>query len=526
MFLFLPVTSSSATSSVQPSAALRALAVVAVLYVLLWTVAPPMLSPSFPLDVVESLSWGREWQWGYYKHPPLAPELLHVFFLLFGRFGPFLLSQLCIAATLWLVWCTGRRLMSPDRALLGAVLTMGVVYYTFPALEFNHNIAQMPLWAALGYALLMALQQGRLYHWLLLGALAGVGLLTKYSVAILLIAQALYLLLGPDRRCLRQPGPWLALLVMALVFLPHGMWLYQSDWLPFSYASERAAAVGVHTRLGAISFLGAQILSHLPMLVIVLIAALWARRQARAVAPETGPWRLQTQNAAYLLAVALLPGLLLTTLGLVTGARVRDMWGSPMWMFSGLLVMACLSDRWFQPMRERLLRGVTVWLVLVSLLTGAYLAWGAQWRQRPARMDWPAAAMATQAETAWAQHSHCRLDVVAGDYWLAGLVATASPQGPSVLITRDPRFSPWVTTQRLKQHGALWVWQLDPGGADPQAPAPLDAVQDDPALQLFQGQWDIPWPYAPRSEPLTMGWRAYVPKGCVQAAPSPPGAAG
>jgi hypothetical protein len=27
---------------------------------------------SLPLDVVsDGLSWGHEWQWGYYKHPPL-----------------------------------------------------------------------------------------------------------------------------------------------------------------------------------------------------------------------------------------------------------------------------------------------------------------------------------------------------------------------------------------------------------------------------------------------------------------------
>ena len=87
------------------------MAVWAVAYGLLWSIVPPLLSSSFPLDVAESLSWGREWQWGNYKHPPLAPWVLHSFYWAFGKAGPFLLSQLCIAATLWLVWRSALRLM-------------------------------------------------------------------------------------------------------------------------------------------------------------------------------------------------------------------------------------------------------------------------------------------------------------------------------------------------------------------------------------------------------------------------------
>lgn len=235
--LFVPffVKTSSPSSASLP----RAVVLCALLYILVWTLFPVVLGQSFPLDVVESLSWGREWQWGYYKHPPLAPIVLHLFYVVFGQLGPFLLSQLCIAATLWLVWCTGRRLMDAERAWVGALLAMGVAYYSYPALEFNHNIAQMPFWAGLGYCLVLALQGGRWWQWLLLGVVAGLGMLTKYSVGILLLCFGLYIVLTPQRRVLLQPGPWLAVAAMALVFLPHLLWLQHSDWLPFAYAGMR-----------------------------------------------------------------------------------------------------------------------------------------------------------------------------------------------------------------------------------------------------------------------------------------------
>lgn len=498
--------------------------VAALLYLLAWSLVPPLLSSSFPLDVVESLTWGREWQWGYYKHPPLAPWVLHLFWRAFGEVGPYLLSQVCIATTLWFVWCTGRRLMAPERALIGTVLTMSVFFYTRPALEFNHNIAQMPVWAALGWCLLAALQDGRKRQWLLLGVLAGLGMLTKYSVGILLACLGLYLVLSPARRVLRQSGPWLGLALALIVFAPHLVWLWQTDWLPLAYASRRAAAEGGShgARLAAVMFLGTQLLNHLPMALIVLVAALGARRALRrAAAPHTSPasvgWRLHTPWPGYLLALALGSGLLVTLLGLLLGLRLHDMWGVPMWAFSGLLVAASLPTAWLEPMRPRLLRGLAVWLVLISVVCGAYQAYGAQWRHRPSRTDWPEAALGAQAQTAWNAQSKCPLDTVAGDYWLAGMVVVASPDRPSVLVNGDARFSPWVTEQRLRDHGALWIWQDSaPGQPAATPPAPLNQLQPGPGMRWHEGVWSTAWPHDPAGQPLTVHWRAYVPEACAR----------
>ena len=72
-----------------------------------------------PLDVVEGTAWGREWQWGYHKGPPLFPWIV-------GALDPlpdevrlaavYLVSQLCIAATFFGVWQLGIRLFSRAEA--------------------------------------------------------------------------------------------------------------------------------------------------------------------------------------------------------------------------------------------------------------------------------------------------------------------------------------------------------------------------------------------------------------------------
>lgn len=494
----------------------RSVLIVAAVYVLAWSLLPPLLSHSFPLDVVESLTWGREWQWGNYKHPPLAPWVLHLSWRAFGAVGPYLLSQMCIAATLWFVWRTGCRLMTPERALLGTVLTMGVVFYTRPALEFNHNIAQMPIWAALGFHLLAALQDGRLRHWLALGLWAGLGLLTKYSVAIMLATLGLYLLVSPARQALRQKGPWLALGLAALVVAPHVSWLVQTDWLPLAYARDRADDTTSNhgMRWSALDFLITQALNHLPLAAIALASLVLAHRKTRDQFP-TADWRLHTDWPGYLLKLSLASGLLVTALGMVMGLRLRDMWGVPMWAFSGLLVAAAIPGARLRAMRQPILRGTVLWLALASLLSGAYLAWGGEWRQRPARTDWPAAALGTQAQGTWDTLSKCPLDTVAGNYWLAGLVAVTSSAQPSVLIYGNPKYSPWITPSLLQAHGALWIWQPD---VEPAAspPEPLGSVAANTPFEQREGQWSIPWSHDRSAAPLVVRWRAYIPQACAK----------
>ena len=49
----------------------KTLAVVLALHLVVWTALPALLSHNLQLDLIEDLALGREWQLGYWKHPPL-----------------------------------------------------------------------------------------------------------------------------------------------------------------------------------------------------------------------------------------------------------------------------------------------------------------------------------------------------------------------------------------------------------------------------------------------------------------------
>ena len=184
--------------------------------VLIWTLVPFLAGRSLPLDVVsDGLSWGHEWQRGYYKHPPLPSWEVEAFFDAFGDVGPYLLSQISIGVTYAFVFLLGRELMPARWAAAGTLLTACVYYFSIPTPEFNHNVAQMPLWAAATYFYYLAITSRGLRWWLLLGAVCGLAMLTKYASGVLLAIFAIHLFSAPHRRALLKDAGLLAVISAA-----------------------------------------------------------------------------------------------------------------------------------------------------------------------------------------------------------------------------------------------------------------------------------------------------------------------
>ena len=492
------------------------------LYFTAWSILPVFISSSVSLDVSEGINWGHEWQWGYYKHPPLSSWILYSFYKLFGHIGPYLLSQLYVLLTLVLIYQLGKKIWSPTTTLIGSALTLAVLYYTYPSLEFNHNVAQFPIWAGLYLAFYQSLTQNRLRDWILLGVLGGLGMLTKYTVIFLLIPMALYLVLPKQWPLLRQPKPWIAVFVMLTVFAPHLYWLITHDWLPLSYASGRsqevnAGAYNIKRHFSWISFITAQLVAHIPLLIIL------ALNRKRLVSIHE--YKKSVPHDALLLwYMWLSPIAVLIVLSLVFGIGLRDMWGMPMWALSGLLAASFIAPANELLTVTKLRKAIIIWLSVATVLMIVYVGFGDKIRHKPSRMQWPEQALAIQAQTTWQSLSSCNLDSVSGEPWLGSLVAMNSGF-PSQMISGPASHSPWMNTRRLQEHGTLVMWQK---GEENIALPLLGDVSVITATELTsnhankntlvkqQGQWRIDWRDNKVKKPLLINWVAYVPSRCFQ----------
>jgi hypothetical protein len=189
-----------------------AFCVFAALHLVVWAALPAALYPNLPLDLIEALIYGREWQLGYDKLPPLPWWMVEVVYRLFGPdLFYYALAQVVVVVTFAAVWALARPLVGTVGALVALLILDGLHYVNFTAAKFNHDVIQLPFWALAGYAYWAALKQGRMLHWVLLGVSVGLALWAKYFVIVLALPLALFVVADRDaRRTLATPGSRLA----------------------------------------------------------------------------------------------------------------------------------------------------------------------------------------------------------------------------------------------------------------------------------------------------------------------------
>ena len=123
----------------------RALAVILVFHTVVWTALPALLYANLPLDLIEALTYGREWQLGYDKLPPLPWWLVEIVYRLTGHdFAYYLLAQAAVVAALWLVFLTARPMAGSVGALIAVLIIDGLHYFNYTAAKFNHDVIQLP----------------------------------------------------------------------------------------------------------------------------------------------------------------------------------------------------------------------------------------------------------------------------------------------------------------------------------------------------------------------------------------------
>lgn len=467
--------------------------------VIVWTAIPWIFSWSLPLDVVsDGIAWGHEWQWGYYKHPPLPSWLSELFFDALGNLGPFLLSQIAVAATYLFVFLLGRAFLPVRWAAAGALLLAGVYYFSVPTPEFNHNVAQMPLWAAAAFFYYRAWRGGSWRWWLALGVAAGLGLISKYSTGVLLaVMLAHFVRTRGIRSLVVGVGPLVAILACGAVVAPHVVWLFRNHFPTLHYAVGRA---GTETTLfGRIAapakFLLAQAADIAPAFLAAAFASLLGFRSAKA---------LRDENFRFLLWLTLGPPLLTVFLALAADLGTRDMWGAPMWNLTGLLLASAAFQCGANPRWPRLALSTALLFVLglaVWLLSNVFVP---QIEQKPSRIQWPARAMSQSFAAVFAAETHAPLRIVAADGWLAGLVAMDARPRPSVFIDASFEKSPWVTPQRLARQGALVLWRVRANSSPPPA---LRHLTDMRAVGIMS----FAWPATPGAAPLRIGYAVVRP---------------
>src|SRR5215470_16297789 len=93
----------------------------ALLQALLWTLVPTFFYAAPPGQLPEVIAVGHEFRLGTYLGPPLAFWLANLAYI-FGKFGVYLLSQICVVVTYWAVFQLGTAIVGARHAALAVLL--------------------------------------------------------------------------------------------------------------------------------------------------------------------------------------------------------------------------------------------------------------------------------------------------------------------------------------------------------------------------------------------------------------------
>ena len=269
-------------------------------------------------DDAEQLIFSQSWKWGYgFGNPPLYTWLM---IPVQQVLGPTVLSATlvkfgCLAATYLGLYRAGLlSLLTPPLARLAALGAFLIYYIAWDAvLGYSHSILLMALCVATYVVILALRRDGDLLLYAALGLLIGLGMLAKYGYG--LYALALVLAAFPDRDLrarLFAPRILLSLLLAALVFLPHGLWILEHLRGVESVATDRfttgdgAGALAV-AWTGTASAIGAAISFSMPLAAILILLFPRAFRRLGPRGAESAAFRrLLTRFFLWLMAIVIL----------------------------------------------------------------------------------------------------------------------------------------------------------------------------------------------------------------------------
>ncbi len=490
-------------------------------HLVVWTLVPALVSWNLQLDLVEDLALGKEWQLGYWKHPPLPWWIADLVYRLTGQIDAiYVLGPLAAVVCLYAVWLLGREVVGETKALIAVVALEAVHYYNFSVVKFAHDQMQLPFWALTGLFFWRAIVRGRLFDWMLAGLFLAGAFWSKYAVFALAATLGLILLIDPfARRAWRAPGPYMMALVFLVVIAPNVWWLINNDFMPLHYVDDRAAPARhwYDYVLFPLRWSGGQFLYLLPALI--LLALLYWRRHGKqapvAAAPSSAHSRgggnpesslvspgsplsrgragesepTQAANALdeaafnrrYVAALALGPFAVTTIIALVLGRQPIALWGYPLWSFVPLAVLM-----WWPPALDvaqlrRFAAGALA--VLIAFPLGFAIAeLGEPFiRDRSKATQFPGALLAELITREWRERTGTPLKYVGGaivinqEWWgprrlpgagqfAANNVAVYSPDRPHVIVEGELAISPWINATDLERHGAVLLWQPNEEG--------------------------------------------------------------
>ena len=396
-------------------------------HLVLWTLVPSLTNNNLPLDTIEALAWGSNLDWGFNKHPPASAFFLEVFYQIFGAqdWAYYLLSQIFLVIAFLVVFKFAEEIFRNKTLSLISVLLLEGIYF------FNVNVCQLPFWAACVFYSwkLFNNKEIDLKDCLWLGLFASIGFLSKYLFIYLLIAiDLLFFFTIFIKKYKKFDFKYLISLEVFIVLLvPHLIWLINNDYITITYGLARTGLENsnlLNHIINPLIFLAKQTIILIPFFIMSFFLVQKLKFKIS----------LKDKKLLFLIFINLVPIGLMFLTSMLTGSKIRTMWMTPFYLFSGVLIVYIFQAQINLKKLKSFLLSFVI-LFTISLFSYAYISI----TETDKRTDYPGKAIAIKTKYAWSQDHKEAINVVLGDEWNAGNLSYHLKSRPvwEGLITKD-----------------------------------------------------------------------------------------
>jgi dolichol-phosphate mannosyltransferase len=267
---------------------------------------------------------------GYLDHPPMVAWLIHLGTMLFGNteFGVRFGAYVCWLVTALFSYKLTYRIFNKSAAFRALMLIAALPIFFGAGLLMTPDAPLIACWSGTLYFLYRALMDEKRIAWLGVGVCLGLGMLSKYSIALLGPAILLFLIVDPrSRRGVLEPAPYLAAGIALVLFSPVIIWNYQHGWASFLFQGPQRLAgefiFSLHELIGSI------LLLLTPTGFAAALSILIFRKTCRADLPP-GPGGSKGRNYSFGLIFLLVPLSVFITFSLSKSIKLN--WTGPLWL--------------------------------------------------------------------------------------------------------------------------------------------------------------------------------------------------
>lgn len=318
------------------------------------------------------LSSARVLHWSYFDQPPLSLWIIWLTKTLLQTESPLWLRLpfvLMFSLSTWTIYRIGARYRSEWAGFFAALITnISVLFSLSIGAWLQPDAPLMLCWLLTSWVLVDIFfgpkvdRRAETVKWMWAGFWLGLTFLSKYHAVFVLAGTGVFVLTNMKAwRWFAHPGPYIAVIIAAVISSPVVVWNVQNDWVSFGFQGGRALGSGFHLDWLIRMILG-QLLYMTPWLALTALvgAILAVARGPKGVFPQN----TQPGFAWFLVCLAFIPIILFTANAAWSDSQFHFHWQAP-----GYMMLFILLGGWIDASWPKFHKFHKVWLSIATVLT-------------------------------------------------------------------------------------------------------------------------------------------------------------